>query len=1092
MTDKKRPDIVDNIDANMADVLNLNIPDVQKLDVSTGYFELSGYGMVQDTIQEAVNRNDFTFRLLLGLDAINPPSLDTFEDYKKRIESGADSETKSVREDIDGQEFNGKNMNATTGLISLLRRNNAHVRSNDRKFNHSKCYILGKNLALVGSSNFTQSGFCGNHELNAAIYQPASLEKIDGWFERMWNNAKDTKDELVELLEQSKFGIPPAPYDIYIKMLFEKYRHILEAMAETDSSKLAHLAKFQKDAVVTATKIINIHRGVIIADSTGLGKTHIGLEIIRQKRFMENKKILLIAPSQVLKTVWHEKLEESGIRIKEISMESLGREEFEDEVYKYAKYEAVVIDESQNFRSRNANRRLNLMKLMSVGRRKEAILLSATPINNSIMDLYYQTSIITNGDDSYFTDIGIPNLYEYMRKVAKEGIETGLGKMQQLLDQIMVRRTRSFIKQVYPDEKLNGKPVKFPKREYKPICYNLVDAVGTDVYAKLLDTVERLHMVPYGIEMYNTTLNDEEKKKHKVRAHLQVILLLKRFESSTYAAKISIDNKIKLYEYFHEILENNAIMSVKDLNHIIEKLNRMDGDPEDISDDREEFFIDEIKKLPTEQIDNYDVENMKKHLKDDLKMLKEYRDDVNEILEFDKKTDAVSEMIMRDGALKTESKKVLIFTEYTATAKHLKKYMESKFHDKNVLLITGDVKSKARQVMIKQFSPRANTTEDEEMPEMQADILISTEVLSEGQNLQDCNYVINYDLPWNPMRIVQRMGRIDRLTSNFDVVHSRECFPDESLDKLLKLVGNLIEKIGTIDSAIGLDAGILGEEANPKQFNGTTAKKLRIFAGKEGDVGSTAEQLEKDSDMMPAVSPLNEINQYVKKTGIERMMEIPMGRRSGKKGSGNTAVVSYIQEKPTRVFYAVLFDYKTRQARMIDDLDAFKMISCMEDTQKHMPMDISDYGKSFEHLLYIDGTARKAIFQKRESDTNTANLLRQTSNRHTKNMDRIMTIIADASASISDEQGNEVFRVLDSPDLRAWEDNVANMLRDYDKSCNVSVLADEIAKMGKKIGIQENESVQDLEDPIVSNLKLVGAMFITDDSFDSQISISQI
>ena len=133
------------------------------------------------------------------------------------------------------------------------------------------------------------------------------------------------------------------------------------------------------------------------------------------------------------------------------------------------------------------------------------------------------------------------------------------------------------------------------------------------------------------------------------------------------------------------------------------------------------------------------------------------------------------------------------------------------------------------------------------------------------------------------MRIVQRMGRIDRLTSTYDVVHSRECFPDDSLDKLLKLVGNLVEKIATIDGTIGMDTGILGEEANPKQFNGTTAKKLLAFAGREGDVASTAGQIEKESDMMPAISPLNEINQYVKKTGIQRMMEIPMGRRSGKK-----------------------------------------------------------------------------------------------------------------------------------------------------------------------------------------------------------------
>ena len=336
------------------------------------------------------------------------------------------------------------------------------------------------------------------------------------------------------------------------------------------------------------------------------------------------------------------------------------------------------------------------------------------------------------------------------------------------------------------------------------------------------------------------------------------------------------------------------------------------------------------------------------------------------------------------------------------------------------------------------------------------------------------------------MRIVQRMGRIDRLTSTYDVVHSRECFPDDSLDKLLKLVGNLVEKIATIDGTIGMDTGILGEEANPKQFNGTTAKKLLAFAGREGDVASTAGQIEKESDMMPAISPLNEINQYVKKTGIQRMMEIPMGRRSGKKNTENKVVVSYIQEKPVRRFYAVSFDYATRQAQIIDDLDAFRMVACMEDTPKHLPMDENDYGESFRQLLFIDEIARKSIKQKRESDTDTANLLRQSQNKHTKNIDRIMTIIADSSTSISKEQGDEIFRIIESPDLRAWESNITNMLKDYDKSQKVEILADAIIEIGKKISVAETTETKDSKTSEKSDLKLVGAMFITGDEHDSK------
>ncbi len=404
--------------------------------------------------------------------------------------------------------------------------------------------------------------------------------------------------------------------------------------------------------------------------------------------------------------------------------------------------------------------------------------------------------------------------------------------------------------------------------------------------------------------------------------------------------------------------------------------------------------------------------------------------------------------------------------------------MEEKFPSKKILLITGEVEKKTRQNMIKQFAPKANTTEDEPMPEEQADILISTEVLSEGQNLQDCNYVINYDLPWNPMRIVQRIGRIDRLTSSYDMVHSRECFPDKGLDELLKLVGRLIEKIETIDDTIGLDTGILGEGANPKQFNGSTANQIRAFAG-NGDVKNTAEKLEHESDLMPAISPLNEINQYVKKTGIDQMLKIPMGRRSGKKGHENTVIVAYIQENPKRRFHAVLFDYKTRKATVIDDIDAFKIVVCTEDTDKHLPMDDEDYGKSFEQLLFIDKIARDAIRQRMVNDTQTINQMRSENTQYRRSIDRIMGLITGSAGILSDEEGSEIFSIIESPDMRAWESNVSNILKDYDDDHDVANLVESIRQIGNKMGMHEKEKNIKDDNTKEGDLTLVGAMFIT-------------
>lgn len=1077
-----QPDIIDNRKLTMSNTLNLNIPKIEFFDVSTGYFYVDGYDLIRNTLEEAVTKRSMKFRLLVGQDTIKSKTHDTFEDYRKVAES---EELRSMKDILDNQDLNTHGMDVTTGLINLLRCDHVQIRHNNRRFNHSKCYILGNSGAIVGSSNFTQSGMQGNDELNVGIYQTASWEKIKEWFERMWDKAQDAKADMISVLEQSKFGIPPDPYDIYMKMLFEKHKPILLAMKDIDSSKLANLAVFQKDAVTAAAHIIASHGGVIIADSTGLGKTHIGLEIIRQKIFKEDRKILLIAPSQVLETVWKDKLTEARIVVKMVTMESLGRETFEDELHKYRKFDTIVVDESQNFRSKLAARRETLMKLMTLGKKKQAILLTATPINNSIMDLYYQLSIITKNDDGHFANIGIPDLYTHMRKAANDGIENGIEQIQHILDQVMVRRTRSFIKEMYPNETLNNKPVKFPKHSYAEIRYSVTDLFD-DAYDNLLNTIEKLNMVPYGIERYNTTASREEKQKHASLARLQLILLLKRFESSSHAVKTSIDNKIRLYEYFKKILSKGLIIRTRELNKIIAKWNIKEVDSEYDEEEQDKFIVEEIKKIPTQLATNYDVETMKQKINDDLKLLTQYKNYIEKMLPFDKKFDAVSERIQKDKALENESKKVLIFTEYTTTAKHLNKKMKEKFPDKKVGLITGSVNKNDRQTLIKRFSPESNSVEDEELPSESIDILISTEVLSEGQNLQDCNYVINYDLPWNPMRIVQRMGRIDRLTSKYDTVYSRACFPDKKLDKLLRLVGRLIEKIDIVNQTIGLDTPLLGEEATPKQFNGTTANRIRIFAGMEGSAEQTIAKIERESDLMPNISPINEINRHIKESGFEQMLNVPMGRRSGKKDSENVVIMAYLQEKPDRLFHIVLFDYTTKKATVIEDNVGFTMAKCAPQTPKYLPMDDNTHAESFKQLLEIDKLARTAIVDRMNSDNELAELGRQkrrsTYNTNVSNIKEIMTR-AVMDGSIPKETAKQVCSIIDISDMRAWENNISDILSDYNVHKNINNMVTELDKIAKRIGVSENSTKNEkMIKPTESDMNLVAAMFITGDN----------
>ena len=1087
--ERLKKDIVDNTQSlTMQKILNSGIPQINHLDISTGYFDVQGYGMLRKSLEESIKDDAFTMRLLLGKDAIFPTQ-DSFEKYAQQYKIPQIDDVLSLKASLDESDFTRESRTHTTSLIAFLNHQSIQVRIGASRFNHSKCYILGDDSVFIGSSNFTKGGLVGNYELNAGLYQPGAIVQTRNWFERMWSDATDTKKDLISVLSKSKFGAPSTPFEVYMKILFERFKPLL-AQKELDTKSSDKLTKFQQDAVRTGMFIMAEFGGTIIADATGLGKTNMGLEIVRQKILKEGKKVLLIAPAQVLDSMWEEKFEDEDFTVREkLSIESLGRVGILDNPRKYRNIDLVVIDESQNFRSKNTNRRKNLMKLMSIGKSKQALLLTATPINNSLMDLYYQLLIITGGNDAYFyKTIGIASLHKHMRAAAnKEGLQQGLEKIQQILDNVMVRRTRSYIKDVYKDDRINGKEIKFPKHEYQPIRYSLSEMFG-NVFEKLLEKIESLSMAPYQIEQYNFTVSLEEKRKHQVRAHLQIILLLKRFESSVEAVKKSIGNKIRMYRYVNKILHKGEILRIKDFNKITTKWSDVDSsdDSERNMDDEEEYFMQELEKIPKDSITkDYDIEKLKNDMRNDMKILDGLLKDIEGIT-IDEKVDTVVRNILKEKILETESKKVLIFTEYTATAKYITKQLKEKIKNKNIQCITGKTKKDTRKNFIRQFAPKSNLDEDEKLDTPEIDVLVSTEVLAEGQNLQDCNYVINYDLPWNPMRIVQRTGRIDRLTSAYDVIHSRACYPDKELDKLLKLIGKLTDKIDTVNETIGLDTEVLGEMPTPKQFNGTIKQRIEVLAGKDSQSEKIIQDLERESDIMPQLSPINEIGRYIKEKGIEFMKDIPMGRRSGKKGEKAKVVLAYLKEKPGRQVYFVIHDYKNRLTLVPDDdFEAIRDISCEIETPLYLPMDGEDHQESFEMLLDIDQKARVAI-KERNSEvlSDVRNSQKDMKKQYDKNISKIYAIVplAVKGGYVSKDDGKLVISIIESKYLRSWEDNIRDLLVDYDRSNEVKSLITGIKTLGEYIGLKDKtEPVTVTDDDSNIDLKLVGAMFILDE-----------
>jgi len=1002
-----KKEIVDNETDRytMAQFLNESISNKSsKIDVASGYFNSTGFSILRSSLWTAAQSRDFRMRLLFGREAIQD----------KTIEGSP--EDLSMREELDSLAVSERYAELVDDLVKFLNLDKVHVKSNVRRFTHAKCYILD-DLVAVGSSNFTGPGLRSNIELNAILYQPSAQQLVRDWFERRWNEGTDAKAELIQLLEDSKFGSPLDPFTAYMKFLYEYYKPRLRELQEAGRGGV-ELAVFQNDAVRTALRIINKFNGVIIADSTGLGKTHIGLEILHQLVAVERKKALLLAPKQVIDTVWDRRLEDASIKTRNESIESTGTSRFRPE--DFLDYDVVLIDESHNYRNPSTNRRLNLMKLLSGGKRKQVILMTATPVNNSLMDLYHQISLITAGDDSHFVSLDIPDLRQHFLSADRKKLASGVEDIVRLLDEIMVRRTRQFIKENYPDATINGKPVSFPKRRLKKVEYTLTQIFGTTVYQQVLDTIDGLNLVPYRVRTYVKQIGKEEKVEVEYRATLQKYGLLKRFESSVAAIRESIKRLIEFYQFFEKALDEGKILDSTSFHSILVDL-------EDEDEDNDEIVLQKLRGaglLPLTA--DYDITRMRRELKADLNLLQPLLKGLMGIHSYsDAKVVRLKQLFDEDRIFEQGGKKVVIFTQFVDTANYLYQEITKDVKDRETRILTGNTDPDTRKRILEGFAPKANNAPGGTLP---VEILVSTDVLSEGQNLQDANYCINYDLPWNPMKIVQRVGRIDRLMSSFPEVTAAVFLPEKELEDILGLLEKLETKIQKVADVVGVESTILGEKESPKNFNALE----RI--GKNDS--SLLEDMERSAELLPAMTPFQFILSYMKKAGQEKLESIPLGKRSGKSSDVNGIIVFYRERKNLEGMHLLFYDFDKGRIEHMNDVSwIFRNASCAEGEPLQIP--VSGY-EVFRQFRIVDGQARNKIVTEANATIDaTEGLKIKPKNQH-ELLETLLTLFRDGR--LPKDKTLPVYDMLLKQNLVAWEADFGEFLQEYKITKNADAL----------------------------------------------------
>jgi hypothetical protein len=537
------PDIVDNSHKGqkLCDVLNTLLTAGGQAHIASGYFNLDGYRLIKDTLNDVSE-----FRLLLGRE----PALSSSTPIGTLLGS-------QLRAELEVNMGSNETPPLIADFVEFLQRDSVQVRLYTKGFFHGKAYLLEGvpmfgSVAIVGSSNFTAAGLTSNKELNSVHKQESAVHELKEWYERFWGESEDYKQELIELL--TTFTATYSPYDIYMKALFELFKDQLDApMLESPESAAIELTEFQEDGYRNAKRIVDRYGGVLIADSVGLGKTFLGLRFLDDYAYKLRQKALVVCPAQLRDSLWRPILEKYRIFTVMRSQEEVSQNDFP--YAEFADCDWVLVDESHNFRNTSANRYDNLMRVLTSGKPKKLILMTATPVNNSVFDLYNQARFITRDRDDALGEAGIPSLWGYFLRADIYG-----GDLYDLLEEISVRRTRQYIKQNYPNATINGKPIKFPERELHTVHYNL-ETTYAGLYEECAKVVERLNLAPYMLEGFRRLNPDPVAiAKQASLAALMQMLYLKRLESSLTSLRISLERQYSFQERFLQLLGQGKLL----------------------------------------------------------------------------------------------------------------------------------------------------------------------------------------------------------------------------------------------------------------------------------------------------------------------------------------------------------------------------------------------------------------------------------------------------------------------------------------------------------------------------------------------------
>jgi superfamily II DNA or RNA helicase len=831
----RQPELVDNKTRYRHDDalrwLGANRP--KSLAIATGYVRIGGL-VAAATLPGPPDR---PIRLLLG--AVPDPGLGAFPEGPKepfQARAAFDETLKRLREERDFDAFPESRRTGSLDLAEeFVKSDRVEVRRYVDRFLHGKTYLFadrdedgrlaGEGAVLVTSANLTSGGLEHNLELGTVNYQPNYVELALDWFEELWNEAQDFKQDLLELL------YPPVeqydPQTIFRRALIELYGDAAEAEA-LDLLPLGGvpLARFQEEGYRRARRILESFSGVIYADGVGTGKTSIGLRFVQEYAKDRGLYTLIVAPAQLRETHWEHAIQQNLLPAQVVSYQQLAQDRQlggtrrELQLNKDA-YRLVVIDEAHAFRNTGNTWYVALDHLLG-GTRKDLVLLTATPVNNGLWDLYNLVMLFARHDAAFEPALGIPSLRErFVAAGARDPDQIREELLFPIVDSVAVRRDRSFIAANYPGESFpDGSLVRFPNPELKERRYDLDDAYP-GLFIDVVDTIGKLTMARYVPARY--AINRDVAgavAREEALAGLMQSQLLKRFESSAAAARATVGRLVRAHEVLVHAWDERGVVPSLSLMHDLVRED-LDGDP--LPEVVEAALAEDVEQLPASAFRPEFIVDVKA----DLELLRTIETKLGELGGLpDPKLATLAEILTG-----TPAEKVAVFCSFADTARYVEEQLmldPDRFGGRTFTAVIGtETEAEERTRQLERFCPRSVSGDWEmERPDDAVDLLLSTDVLSEGQNLQEAQAVVSFDMPWNPQRVVQRNGRVIRLMSPHDEVFLFTMLPKHGdLEEALRLEARIRGKIAAANATFGMETQILEDiEARQRTYADVAAE----------------------------------------------------------------------------------------------------------------------------------------------------------------------------------------------------------------------------------------------------------------------------